>query len=136
MPKNWIDWDKTPLIEPEHPLSRPLGREPGPILKKGEIPRKPSDEEIKKAILDNAPKQPSNEQLFGHLVVTEEQAVQAEKDWNNKFNDFFDLLKKPVENQGLNKSWGSRGPISKEIMTEEERRISQIPVNKSLIEGD
>ena len=44
-----------------------------PRLEKGEIPYQPTNEEITKTILHNAPKQPTDEQLFGHLVVTEEQ---------------------------------------------------------------
>lgn len=134
--KGFIDWSNTPLIEPEHPLSRPLGKAPGPILKKGEVPRKPTDEEISKAILSGAPSQPTNEQLFGGGVVTEEEANKLKKGWNNSINDWYTDAKKPVENQDLNKSWGCRGPIWKEELTEEEKRISAIPVNPSLLTDD
>ena len=132
--KDFLDWSKTPLIEPEHALSKSLGRDPGPILRKGEIPRRPSDEEVRAAIMHGVKQQPSDQQLFGHLVVTEEQVVKAEKEWNNQFNDFYENVKKPVEKQDLSKGWGSRGPIWKEELTEEEKRISEIAVDPSLLE--
>lgn len=80
--------------------------------------------------------QPSNEELFGQFVVSEEAAKAADQQWNGTFNSFFGANKQPVEKQDLSKSWGSRGPISKETMTEEERKISEIPVNPALIERD
>ena len=132
MPKagelDWSDLMKGKVGEPEHPLSKPV--KTGTILAKGEIPRKPTDEEVRKAIMEGAPKQPTDEQLFGHLVVSEEQVKQAETKWNNCFNDFYKSVKQPVESQD-NKSWGSRGPIENETLTEEEERIRQIPVNES-----
>ena len=135
--KTWINWETTPLIQPEHPLSQSLGKTLGkPTLAKGEVPRKPSDEEIRKAILAGAPKQPTNEQLFGGGVVTEEQANKAKGDWENIINNWHTNVNKPVEKQDLNKSWGSRGPIWKEEMSEEEKCISAIPVNADLLNKD
>jgi|SRR5581483_10898945 len=138
MPKNWCDWTdlmKGNVGEPEHALSKAL-RNSGPTLKKSEVPRKPTDEEIRKAILEGAQQQPTDEQLFGHLVPSEEQVKAAEDQWNNCFKKFFHTNHKPVESQDLSKSWGSRGPIWKEKLTEEEERIRKIQVDPSLIESD
>lgn len=133
MPKEWIDWSdlmQGKVGEPEAPQSRPVeGR--GPIDQM-ERPPMPSDEEIRQAILAGAPKQPTDEQLFGHLVVPKEVAEAAEKKWDNTFNSFYEQVKQPVESQHPDKEWGCRGPISKETMTEEEMRISQIPVSESM----
>jgi len=130
--KKWPDWSdfmKGARGEPEHALSKPV--KVGTVLTKGEIPKKPSDEEVRKAILEGAPKQPTDEQLFSHLVVSEEQVKTAETKWENLFNDFYKSVRQPVENQAPNKSWGSRGPIENETLTEEEERIRQIQVSES-----
>jgi hypothetical protein len=124
---DWTDLMKGKVGQPEDPLSRPLPST-GPTLKKGEVPYKPSDEEIRKAVLEGAPKQPTDQEMFGRYVVTQEEADKAQKDWNNKFNDFFTAVKKPVEL--VKADWG-RGPMSKEKLTEEEEQIRLIKVNPS-----
>lgn len=132
MPKVWNDWSdlmKGEVGEPAHPLSRPIDAR-GP-LNKMEKPPTPSNEEIAKAILDGAPAQPTDEQLFGHLVPSEEMVKTAENNYENFHNNFYNEVIKPVETQSPDKGWGSRGPIWKEIMTEEEKRISAIQVNES-----
>jgi hypothetical protein len=126
---DWTDLMKGKVGQPEDPLSKPV--QVGPRLKKGEVPRRPSDKEIRDAILAGAPMQPTDEQLFGSLVKTQEEIDAAHKEWENTFNRHFDGLKKPVEKQELNKSWGCRGPIHKEKLTEEEERIRKIAVNDS-----
>ena len=55
-----------------------------PRLAKGEVPKKPSNEEIAKAILHNAPKQPTDEQLFGGGIVSEEEAIKRQQEWENR----------------------------------------------------
>lgn len=82
------------------------------------------------------PAQPTDQQLFGHLVPTETQLKQADEAFNNRFNSFYQEVSKPVESQELSKSWGSRGNIKDEQQTEEEKRISAIPVDGRLVEGD
>lgn len=80
--------------------------------------------------------QATDEQLFGAGVVTQEQADVARDQWEGIINNWHKDVQKPVENQGLSKSWGSRGPIHKETLTEEEERIRQIPVDPNLTERD
>lgn len=70
-----------------------------PLLKKGEVPVMPSNEEITKAILAGAPKQPTDEEMFGHLVVSQEQIDKAKADFDNKIVDFFKEAQKPISGQ-------------------------------------
>lgn len=87
--------------------------------------------------------QPTDEEMIAHLKKTNSELVDLEKTlknredkWNGGFNNFFSEVQKPVESQELvKKDWG-RGPIEDEVMTEEERRISSIPVNPALLQGD
>jgi hypothetical protein len=81
--------------------------------------------------LNKSQRQPTNEELFGHLVVSEEQVKKAEENWNNTFNNHFDLLKKPIENQRSkeNLEWG-KGKSFNSTLTEEERRARASYVGK------
>ena len=137
MPKEFIDWSSFMAGErgePEDPRSKPVT--PGPVLKKGEIPRRPSDAEVREYIMKGAPKQPTDEQLFGHLVPSEQQVQAAEDQWNTQFTRFFKTKHEPVEKQSPNQDWGNRGPVDfndRSQLTEEERRISEIPVDPRLL---
>ncbi len=121
--KKWNDWSdlmKGNVGQPAHPLHKPIeAREP---LNKTPRPPMPSDAEIRAAILKDAPKQATDQQLFGHLVPSEEQVNKAERDWKERFNDHFNQIRKPVEDplSKDNREWGTRGSIYKD-MTEEER---------------
>jgi hypothetical protein len=79
-------------------------------------------------------RQPTDQELFGHLVVSEEQATLAKSKWDNHFSNFFNEVTKPVEPQG-DLSIG-RGNIKNETLTEEEERIRQIPVDPRLLESE
>lgn len=102
MPKagelNWDDLYKGDVGEPADPRSQPLGYT-GPTLKKGEAPPRPTNEQIAKAILAGAPKQPTDEEMFGHLVVSQEQVDKAKDEFENKLNNFFDAARKPLTGQ-------------------------------------
>jgi len=130
--KKWNDWSdlmKGKVGQPEDSLSRPVST--GPVLRKGEVPRRPSDAEIRHTILAGAPKQPSNKQLFGHLEVTEEMAKKATQEWEGTFTKFFRTNHEPIEKSQATE-WGNRGPVDQNDaskLTEEERRILAIPVN-------
>jgi hypothetical protein len=140
MPKQFLDWSDLmagKVGEPEHPLSRPIT--PGPTLRKGEVPRRPSDAEIRECIMKGAPKQPTDQEMFGRFEVTEEQAKAAQEQWEGTFTRFFKTNHPPIESQDPNKTWGNRGPVNfndRSQLTEEERRISEIPVDPSLLSGE
>lgn len=138
--KTWCDWSdlmKGKVGEPESALSKPISV--GPILKKGEVPRRPSDMEVRKAILGDQrdffgnpiQTQPTNEQLFGGGVVTEEMAKKAQENWEGTFTRFFRAKHEPIE-KAQPVQWGRRGPVDQNDtsqLTEEEKRILAIPVN-------
>jgi hypothetical protein len=103
-----------------------------PIPKASEVmkPNSPKAEDImanqlanmllNKSILGpTPPAQPTDEQMFGSMVVTEEMAKAAEAEWNNKLNAFFAQASMPVERQGL----------TPEEEAAEIERISKIQVN-------
>ena len=144
MPKagelDWSDLFKTGTVQKEDELSKSLGESQG---KKGEDATALQLAELlqKKNLLQPLPdglRQPTDEELFGGLVVSEEEMEKREKDWQNKINDFYKAVQKPVEDQGshANKNWGTRGDIQKEQLTEEEERIRQIPVDPRLTNTD
>lgn len=86
-------------------------------LAKGEVPRKPTNEEIAKAILHNAPKQPTDEELFGGGVVTEEQAQKAQKEWETKLQKSLTMpsIGKPLEEE----EWGTCKSFNSTLSPEE-----------------
>lgn len=91
-----------------------------PRIKEDEIPYKPTNEEIAKAVLYNVPKQPTDEELFGHLVVTEEMVKKAEEEWNNRSNNAFNAMKAPITSkQDQNHEWAN-GKSFNDSLTREE----------------
>ena len=127
MSKKFCDWEdlyKSGTVSQIHGLSKPLGKPLNePTLKKGEVPRRPTDQEIRNEVLRNMPKQPTNKELFGHLVPSEETLKKADDAYNNCFNKFYNDSKKPIENQQSkdNGEWGMRKSIY-ENMSEKEKK--------------
>ena len=128
---DWSDWKGT-AVKPEHPMSRPLN----PKLKKGiDVAAEALMTGHIPELLGSPPKQPTNEQLFGHLVVSEEMAKAKELKWENTIKDTFNEARKPIDH--LNKTdvdieWGYgtsfnqilKGQISDEEMTERNMSVS------------
>ena len=86
-------------------------------------------DELAKSILSGAPKQPTDERLFGHLVVSEEQVQKAEQEWNDKLNGFYEEAAKPLEKQDSmkNTEWGSGKSFNDSLAPEElEKRNKHI----------
>lgn len=92
------------------------------ILKDGEVPEKPTNEEIAKTIMYGTDKpgirQATDEELFGHLVVSEEQVEKAQKDWDNTFNGFYEEANKPITGDTA-AEWNGREPLTKGMSEEE-----------------
>jgi hypothetical protein len=80
-------------------------------------------------------RQPTDQELFGHLVPTEEQIKKAEDEWGNGLNNFFREVQKPIHKSATN-DFGRRGPIREEDLTEEEQRIRQIPVDPRMLKDE
>ncbi len=128
MPKNpndFIDWSDHKPGEPEAPQSRPLEK-----TGKG---KDVINQQFAKALVRDDHRrmklQPTDQELFGHLVVTPEQMAKMESDWEGTISNFYKQAAKPVEKTQTAKV--GRGPIHKEVRTEEEIRISQIQVSGS-----
>lgn len=55
---------------------------------------------LNKAIIGNTPPpQPTDEEMFGHLVTTPETLAKKEADWSNGMNDFFAEASKPISSR-------------------------------------
>lgn len=97
-----------------------------PVNAPGEIPRKPTNDEITLYILKGADAhgvgQWRDEDYLHKEIVSQEKADLLQKAWENRFNDHFALLNKPVEDQKSrdNLEWGS-GKSFNEALTDEER---------------
>lgn len=125
--KIWCDWSELKKNDekPHKPTalwvnSPECGVAPkgpaSPRLAKGEIPRRPSNEEIARAILPQKSSQPSNLEMFGHLVPTEEQIKKAESEWENKLQKSLTMpsIGKPLEEE----EWGT-GKFNSTLTKEE-----------------
>lgn len=88
--------------------------EAAPRLAKGEVPRKPTNEEIAKAILHNAPKQPTDEQLFGGGVVSADTAKKAQTDWEESINKSLTM-----PNLNEEEEWGNCKSFNSSLSREE-----------------
>jgi len=113
---DWLDY--------RHPNNKKeQTKAPEPILKKGEVPRKPSNEEIANYILkdmaNNSFRQATDKEMFGHLIPTEEQICKAEEDYQNKINNFYKTATKPI-GKPVDESW-SGGTSFLDSLTPEER---------------
>jgi len=129
MPKIWSDWDGK-VKQVEHLLSKALNpkiktgadssRE---ALTKGEIPS-----------FNGVPRQPTDEEMFGHLVVTEEQEKKQQEAWENRMKDFFSS-KSQQRIDHLNKSsvsereWTS-GKSFNDLLTEEEKKERALHISE------
>lgn len=99
-------------------------------IKDGEVPYRPTNKEISDAILHGIQRQPTDEEMFGHLVVTEEQVAKAKADWDNPLQGFYYAAMKPVipeEEQEL--EWGS-GKSFNSMLSDEERVKRNMYVDK------
>ena len=81
----------------------------------------PIFDKFAKAIINDTPRQPTDEQMFGHLVVSEEQVQKAEQAWNGVFNKFYDSSAEPLEKQDSidNLEWGNGKSFNDSIEEEE-----------------
>jgi hypothetical protein len=74
-----------------------------PLLKNDQIPDKQTDEEIRAVIMSGMDRpglrQPTDQEMFGALVVSQEQVDRAEAEFNNKIANFFTEASKPLTGQ-------------------------------------
>ena len=105
----------------EHPYSKPLKK-----WTKGE---KPTEEELQKekatlsTPLPHGFRQATDQELFGHLVVSEEELKKREESWKNGIVDFYKNAKQPIKQEDdprFKDAWTS-GKSFLDSMTDEER---------------
>lgn len=135
MPKagelDWSELYKTgKSLEPEHPVSRPV--------KAGQTGKEHVDEvgkDLIKSILDgfkeDGVRQPTDQELFGHLVKTEEEIedmkAAAKKKWDNALKAYDDWQPaRLVKSHNFDpESWGTGKPILSEEEREEHRKANR-----------
>lgn len=92
-----------------------------PILKKGEVPVRPSNEEVASYILNGANNQWKDSEHLHKEIVSQEQAEQLQKDWSNSLDNFYKAAQAPTIPEAKQElEWGS-GKSFNESLTEEER---------------
>lgn len=132
---DWSDWNGQ-VKQNEHPLSKSVNTN----LKKGADVVKEFLTTCASSILQDIPKQPTNQEMFGHLVKTEAEIKAIEKKWQNSICNYQELYK-PIDH--LNKSkitdeWGQgksfnsllKEQLSKEELTQRNMCITDIGVTK------
>ena len=145
-PKDFIDWENTPIIEPPHKLSEPVKKARGEQAIVDQFAQL-----VRKKFGDPGPnmRQPTKEEqlkmvkaMFPNLPETREEFEKREKDWldgENPINKFFREVQKPITSPKLQKSDFGRGAVNTNMseeekrakMTDEEYRIHQIAVQES-----
>jgi len=130
---DWSDWNGS-SVQPEDFKSQPVGINPhhgGQHVTKEDL-RKDGEKIIAGAKAITAAtkgiRQPTDEELFGHLVRPKQELEQMEKDWNNFFNDTLQEARKPIDEKikkqlpvKLEEAWES-GRSFNDIIGEEEAR--------------
>lgn len=113
----WVN-DPSSGIAPKNPNAKPL-------LKNDQVPDKQSDEEIAEFILrgSQAPgvRQPTDQELFGHLVVSEEQVERAKAEFENRMQNTIAKLHTPIVGKTYEEedAWAS-GKSFNETLSKEE----------------
>ena len=97
MDVSWDDWDGSSAA-PEDPRSQPVGINPhhgGEHVTKSQL--QAEGEKIIAGAHTGSGRQPTNEELFGHLVKPKEDLEKMESDWDNFFNNIHEEAQKPVD---------------------------------------
>jgi hypothetical protein len=115
---DWSNLTKGKVGEPEAAESRPLSKN---SHKGGEKVTKEDlltdANKIITGFLSKGIAQATDEQLFGHLVVSEEQIKKSEEDWTNTFNNFFNQVNKNVDN--IDHEWGDGKSFNSKLSEQE-----------------
>jgi hypothetical protein len=100
-PSDWNKHKPIPKATPKHL--------PTPLRNEDTMAQQLANLLVNKSMLgQQPPKQPTDQELFGHLVPSEDQIAKAEDKWSNGMNEFFKEVTKPLP--GGKDGWG----ISKE----------------------
>lgn len=128
MEVDWSDWSGSSAA-PEAAQSAPVERDchkGGEHITKEDLRK--DGEKIIAGARTGSGRQPTNDELFGHLVKPADDLEKMEKDWDNFFNDSMEEARKPVDEivksqlpQQLEEAWES-GKSFNDIIGEEEAR--------------
>ena len=119
MPKaGELDWsyleEHGHVERPEHPLSKPLKK-----TSTGKEAINDQFDGLATSIIADTPPQPTDEQLFGHLVPTEEEVKKAEYEYENRIRLGYEEALKPIDPEHDKREWGVCKSF-KDSLTEEE----------------
>ena len=141
--KKAVNKEHVPAAQHKTVQDQPISKRPvSQINKPGEVPRKPPNVEIAEAILANMPKQMRQPTHAEMVAVAKQMGLQkspqdlqkAQKEWENKFNDFYAEAKKPVDPEGYadESGWGSGKSFNDGISAEElEKRNKFVSGNEN-----
>lgn len=127
MDKKWPDWTdfikKGHVEHREHPLSKSFKKgEPnkgGNEVTQEELIKEALDI-VKGAHTDKRVRQATDEELFGHLVVSEEELEKSEIEWKEKIQKWYEEARKPIQQKPDDlKAWAN-GRSFNDSLTEEE----------------
>jgi len=135
--KKWNDWSeflKKGHVErdpTEEKLHKALNLPKGDISQKGgeKVTREQLIKEaldiVKQTHLSKGVRQATDEELFGHLVMTEEQIAELERQYQEKINDFYKAARAPIGDgsQVKKDDWANGKSYNEQMeLTEEERQ--------------
>jgi len=145
MPKQFLDWSE--LLEKgkieENPIDK--ARRESLNLSKGDVSQKGGDKVtreqlikealdiVKQAHITPGMRQPTDEEMFGHLTLTQEEADKLQKAWDEKMNDGYKELNRDIGDGPLAKSddWASGKSFDEQMdLTEEERQARNMYVKE------
>lgn len=114
---DWSDW-KGHVEKQVSPLSRDL---PSNLKKGSDLFKSINFGNL--PVIQDAPRQPTNEEMFGHLVVSAEEITKKEENWKNRMQKTANALYQPIDHLNKSavsdKSWGT-GKSFNSMLSEEE----------------
>jgi hypothetical protein len=128
--KEWPDWsefENTGAREPEHSESKPLKKTgKGADIIGEQFEAMVSD--ITQGFKQPGIRQPTDQELFGHLVVSEEELAKREADWNNLLIEWECLVKSAKVDENQDEEWGNgksfNSTLSEEELAERNKYVS------------
>jgi hypothetical protein len=124
---DWSELYKTGHVDQQDPGSKSLAS----TLPEGDVSNKGGEKISKSDLINEAmgiirsahstpgTRQPTDEELFGHLVVSEDELEKKKQEWGDTLNGWYQEANKPIQKQPDNPNDWGRGPILDELSEEE-----------------
>jgi len=139
--KKWPDWSE--FLEKGHVEQDPIEKAAieSKNLPDGDVSQNGGEEVTKEELIKEAMDivkqgqvtQATDEELFGHLVVTEEQLKKMEEDYQNKIDNFYKAAQTPVGDgdQVEEEEWANGKSFNEQMeLTEEEKQARNMTVGE------